>query len=51
MRPTTFASPRRLAVHVTGVRRQGAPTRPAQQTKLMPVAVALDAAGAPRPRC
>jgi glycyl-tRNA synthetase beta chain len=40
---TPFASPRRLAVHVTGVGGKAA-DRQVQQ-KLMPVAVALDAAG------
>ena len=40
---TPFASPRRLAVHVTAVAAKAA-DRQVQQ-KLMPVAVALDAAG------
>jgi glycyl-tRNA synthetase beta chain len=40
---TPFASPRRLAVHVTNVAAKAA-DKPMQQ-KLMPVAVALDAAG------
>jgi len=40
---TPYASPRRLAVHVSGVASRAADK--AQQTKLMPVAVALDAAG------
>ena len=40
---TAFASPRRLAAHVTGVLAQ-APDKAVQQ-KLMPVAVGLDAAG------
>ncbi len=40
---TAFASPRRLAAHVTGVLAR-APDRP-QSLKLMPVAVGLDAAG------
>jgi len=40
---TAFASPRRLAAHVTGVLTQAA-DKPIQQ-KLMPVAVGLDAAG------
>jgi len=40
---TAFASPRRLAVHVTGVLSQGADK--AVQQKLMPLAVGLDAAG------
>jgi glycyl-tRNA synthetase beta chain len=40
---TAFASPRRLAAHVTGVLAQGADK--AVQQKLMPVAVGLDAAG------
>ena len=40
---TPFASPRRLAAHVTGVASKAADK--AVQQKLMPVAVALDAAG------
>ncbi|MDP3515454.1 MAG: glycine--tRNA ligase subunit beta [Sulfuritalea sp.] len=40
---TPFASPRRLAVHVTGVAEKSADKQ--VQQKLMPVAVALDAAG------
>jgi glycyl-tRNA synthetase beta chain len=40
---TSFASPRRLAVHVTAVAAKAADK--AVQQKLMPVAVALDAAG------
>jgi glycyl-tRNA synthetase beta chain len=40
---TAFASPRRLAAHVTGVLAQGADK--AVQQKLMPVAVGLNAAG------
>ena len=40
---THFASPRRLAVHVTGVNAQAADKTVSQ--KLMPVAVGLDAAG------
>jgi glycyl-tRNA synthetase beta chain len=44
---TPFASPRRLAVHVKDVAAKAA-DRSVQQ-KLMPVAVALDAAGAPTP--
>ena len=40
---TPFASPRRLAVHVTGVAVQAADKAVSQ--KLMPVAVGLDAAG------
>ncbi len=40
---THFASPRRLAVHVTGVAAQAADKAVSQ--KLMPVAVGLDAAG------
>jgi glycyl-tRNA synthetase beta chain len=43
----SFASPRRLAVHVSHVLPKAADQ--AQQTKLMPVAVALDAVGAPTP--
>ena len=42
-----FASPRRLAVHVQAVAARAADTR--QQTKLMPVAVGLDATGAATP--
>ncbi|RZU02082.1 glycine--tRNA ligase subunit beta [Rivibacter subsaxonicus] len=42
---TSFASPRRLAAHVAGVASKAA-DRSLQQ-KLMPVAVALDASGAP----
>lgn len=44
---TPYASPRRLAVHVAGVR-AAAPER-AQSQKLMPVAVGLDAEGRPTP--
>ena len=44
---TAFASPRRLAAHVTNVAAK-AGDRKVQQ-KLMPVAVALDAAGQPTP--
>ncbi|WP_284619721.1 glycine--tRNA ligase subunit beta [Aquabacterium humicola] len=44
---TPFASPRRLAVHVEGV--AGKAADKAVQQKLMPVAVALDASGAPTP--
>ena len=44
---TAFASPRRLAVQVTGVLAKAADK--AQQVKLMPVAVALDAQGQPMP--
>ncbi len=44
---TPYASPRRLAAHVTGVSPQAAAQ--ATQQKLMPVAVALDAAGQPTP--
>ena len=44
---TPFASPRRLAVHVTAVVAKAADR--VQQQKLMPVAVALDASGAPTP--
>jgi glycyl-tRNA synthetase beta chain len=40
---TAFASPRRLAAHVSGVLAQGADK--AVQQKLMPVAVGLDASG------
>jgi glycyl-tRNA synthetase beta chain len=43
----SFASPRRLAVHVSHVRDRAEDR--AQQTKLMPLAVALDAAGQPTP--
>jgi len=42
-----FASPRRLAVHLSAVRAV-APDKPVSQ-KLMPVSVALDASGAPTP--
>ncbi|MBB2487264.1 glycine--tRNA ligase subunit beta [Mitsuaria sp. WAJ17] len=44
---TPFASPRRLAVHVTGVAARAADR--AVQQKLMPVAVALTAEGHPTP--
>jgi glycyl-tRNA synthetase beta chain len=44
---TPFASPRRLAVHVTGVASRAADR--AVQQKLMPVSVALDASGQPTP--
>ncbi len=44
---TGFATPRRLALHLTQVLSRAA-DRP-QQTKLMPVAVGLDAAGQPTP--
>jgi glycyl-tRNA synthetase beta chain len=44
---TAFASPRRLAAHVTGVLAQAADK--AVQQKLMPVAVGLDAAGIATP--
>jgi glycyl-tRNA synthetase beta chain len=44
---TPFASPRRLAAHVTAVAAKAADK--AVQQKLMPVAVALDAAGQPTP--
>ena len=44
---TAFASPRRLAVHVTTVAAKA--TDKAVQQKLMPVAVALDASGQPTP--
>ena len=44
---TAFASPRRLAAHVTGVAAQAADK--AVQQKLMPVAVGLDAAGKATP--
>ena len=44
---TPFASPRRLAVHVTGVAAKAADK--AVQQKLMPVAVALGADGQPTP--
>jgi Glycyl-tRNA synthetase, beta subunit len=44
---TPYASPRRLAVHVTNVAAQAA-DKPMRQ-KLMPVAVALDANGQPTP--
>lgn len=44
---TPFASPRRVAVHVSGVAAKAADK--AVQQKLMPVAVALDTSGAPTP--
>ncbi len=44
---TAFASPRRLAVHLTGV--AGRAADKAQQSKLMPVSVGLDASGGPTP--
>ncbi len=44
---TAYATPRRLAVHVSAVAAQAADR--AQRQKLMPVAVALDAAGQPTP--
>ncbi|MBL8324664.1 MAG: glycine--tRNA ligase subunit beta [Rubrivivax sp.] len=44
---TTFATPRRLAAHLSHVL-AAAPDKPVSH-KLMPVAVALDAAGAPTP--
>jgi glycyl-tRNA synthetase beta chain len=44
---TAFASPRRLAVHLSGVSAKAADR--AVQQKLMPVSVALDATGAPTP--
>jgi glycyl-tRNA synthetase beta chain len=44
---TTFASPRRLAAHVSAVAAQGA-DKPVSQ-KLMPVSVGLDASGQPTP--
>src|ERR1043165_1551088 len=42
-RLTAYASPRRLAAHVTGVAAQGADKAVSQ--KLMPVSVGLDASG------
>jgi glycyl-tRNA synthetase beta chain len=44
---SSFASPRRLAAHVTAVAAQGADKAVSQ--KLMPVSVGLDAAGHPTP--
>jgi glycyl-tRNA synthetase beta chain len=44
---TPFASPRRLAVHIRDVAARAADK--AQRSKLMPVAVGLDASGAPTP--
>lgn len=44
---TPFASPRRLAAHVTGVAAKA--TDKAVSQKLMPVSVGLDASGAPTP--
>ncbi len=46
-RLTAFASPRRLAAHVTGVAAQARDKAVSQ--KLMPVSVALDASGQPTP--
>ena len=46
-RTTAYASPRRLALHLTDVASRG-DDKPIAH-KLMPVAVALDAAGAPAP--
>jgi glycyl-tRNA synthetase beta chain len=45
--PTAYATPRRLALQLADVAPKAADR--AQQTKLMPVAVALDASGAPTP--
>jgi glycyl-tRNA synthetase beta chain len=44
---TAYATPRRLAMHLSGVAAQGADK--AVTHKLMPVTVALDASGAPTP--
>ncbi|MDG1382802.1 MAG: glycine--tRNA ligase subunit beta, partial [Burkholderiaceae bacterium] len=44
---TAYASPRRLAAHLTHVSSKAADR--AQSLKLMPVAVGLDASGAPTP--
>ncbi|MDD4886655.1 MAG: glycine--tRNA ligase subunit beta, partial [Thiomonas sp.] len=44
---TRYASPRRLAAHITGVASRAADRAAAQ--KLMPAAVGLDASGAPTP--
>jgi len=44
---TGYASPRRLALHLTGVAAKAADK--AMQQKLMPVSVALDGSGAPTP--
>jgi glycyl-tRNA synthetase beta chain len=44
---TAYASPRRLAAHITAVAERGADR--AQSQKLMPVSVGLDANGAPTP--
>ncbi len=44
---TAYASPRRLGLHLTGVAARAADK--AVQSKLMPVAVGLDASGAPTP--
>jgi glycyl-tRNA synthetase beta chain len=44
---TAYATPRRLAMHLSGVAAQGADK--AVTHKLMPVSVALDASGAPTP--
>jgi glycyl-tRNA synthetase beta chain len=46
-RLTTFASPRRLAAHITAVAERGADKAVSQ--KLMPVSVGLDAQGQPTP--
>jgi glycyl-tRNA synthetase beta chain len=44
---TPFASPRRLAAHITNIAAQAADKKVSQ--KLMPVSVGLDASGAPTP--
>jgi glycyl-tRNA synthetase beta chain len=44
---TTYASPRRLAAHITNVREISPEKK--RRTKLMPVTVALDASGNPTP--
>ncbi len=44
---TTFASPRRLAAHVTNVLPEG--TQKPTKVKLMPVSIALDESGKPSP--
>jgi glycyl-tRNA synthetase beta chain len=43
---TSFASPRRLAAHITNVRQESQP-RPRPPTTLMPKAIGLDASGKP----
>jgi len=47
-RPTAYASPRRLAVHITGVRSVSVP-RPRPAKTLMPAAIGFDPTGKPTP--